>query len=107
MLTVLMELSLAAVAADVADVVAGVVAQLRVFEGRELGALSDAEVVSLQGTVARLARVVEVPVAMVAGEVARRSSPELGVGWRAGRGFVMRWRWWRRRPAVRGVAPGI
>ncbi|WP_286216502.1 DUF222 domain-containing protein [Demequina sediminis] len=89
-----MELSLAAVAADVADAVAG----LRVFEGRELGSLSDAEVVSLQGTVARLARVVEVPVAMVAGEVARRSSPEVGGGLARKQGF---------RNAVAMVAAGM
>jgi len=44
-----MDLSLGPVVAGVADVVAGVVAQLRVFEGRELGSLSDAELVELQG----------------------------------------------------------
>ncbi|MFP5359079.1 MAG: DUF222 domain-containing protein [Actinomycetes bacterium] len=82
-----MELSLAAVAAGVADVVAGVVAQLRVFEGRELASLSDAEVVSLQASVVRVARVVEVPVAMVAGEVARRSSHDAGGGLARKQGF--------------------
>ena len=93
-----MDLSLGPVVAGVADVVAGVVAQLRVFEGRELGSLSDAELVSLQGVVASLARVVEVPVAMVAGEVARRSSPEVGGGLARQQGF---------RNAVAMVAAGM
>ncbi|WP_062385065.1 HNH endonuclease [Demequina iriomotensis] len=60
--------------------VADAVAALRAFDGVEVAGLSETDLLTVRDAVARLQRVVEVPAAVVAGEIARRSAPDVGTG---------------------------